>query len=246
MLRCSLALLAGCALGNARKNCAQSWCSVCVSLGFSSFLESDECLIAPAPDKTPAQLNLPLSHYYISGAHDAYVPDDPAANTASMDAIVRALAQPCRYVKSTPPLCSHLGKTVTEGFSSFSQFPRATEVLRVSMGWGLLAAGAVDGKGAGGGRGARPRCTLKWLAEWESAPKALSKASARSAAAQPSSKRNEAQLGDVWCLLRAARLGDSGGLPPTTTNTKKRFQKGLCRRRGGLLYSFRACACNAA
>ncbi|XP_034240898.1 inactive phospholipase C-like protein 1 [Thrips palmi] len=67
--------------------------------GFSSFLESDECLIAPAPDKTPAQLNMPLSHYYISGAHDAYVPDDPAANTASMDAIVRALAQPCRYVK---------------------------------------------------------------------------------------------------------------------------------------------------
>lgn len=78
--------------------------------GFSRFLESDECQITPPPDKTTAQLDLPLSHYYVSGAHDAYVPDDPAANTASMDAIVRALAQPCRYVKRA--YSSSVGVTV--------------------------------------------------------------------------------------------------------------------------------------
>ncbi|KAK3927709.1 Inactive phospholipase C-like protein 1, partial [Frankliniella fusca] len=97
--------------------------------GFSRFLESDECLIALPADKTDAQLNLPLSHYYISSAHDAYVPDDPAANTASMDAIVRALAQPCRYVK----LDLHdgvAGPVVCRNATCASRLP-ASDVLRL-------------------------------------------------------------------------------------------------------------------
>ncbi|KAE8745291.1 hypothetical protein FOCC_FOCC007976 [Frankliniella occidentalis] len=97
--------------------------------GFSHFLESDECLIAPPADKTSTQLNLPLSHYYISSAHDAYVPDDPAANTASMDAIVRALAQPCRYVK----LDLHdgvAGPVVCRNATCASRLP-ASDVLRL-------------------------------------------------------------------------------------------------------------------
>ncbi|KAJ1525801.1 hypothetical protein ONE63_009004 [Megalurothrips usitatus] len=97
--------------------------------GFSRFLESDECLIAPPADQTPARLDLPLSHYYISGAHDAYVPDDPAANTASMDAIVRALAQPCRYVK----LDVHdgvAGPVICRNATCASRLP-ASDVLRL-------------------------------------------------------------------------------------------------------------------